>query len=381
MEKKILILGGAGFIGSALTKRLSQEGHAVRVLDSLEIQIHGSDEKRKRTAEYLKSFADFQLGDIRSRSDVITALEGIEHVIHLAAETGTGQSMYQLGKYFDTNVQGTANLLECIANLPKSARPKSIIVASSRAIYGEGAYFCEEHGVVYPRSRSFNDLQKKLYSPRCPQCQAATSPIATAESAPPNCVSMYGLTKYTQEQMCLLQGAALDIPVLACRLQNVYGPGQSLNNPYTGIISIFTSRILNDNPILIFEDGHPERDFVFVDDVVDVFSLALKQGWFGCEVINVGTGKPSTVIEVARLLQKLLAKSTQVEINGEFRTGDIRSNFADSAKLKNMFGIEYLTPLEQGLERFVRWAINEEKPIDCFDNSIAELRERGLMRI
>ena len=274
MVKNILITGGAGFIGSNLALKLLSYGYNITVLDNLSEQIHGSDPNKSLLYNSIKDKVNFILGDVCNENDWIKSIENQDVIIHLAAETGTGQSMYEVEKYVNVNVRSNAILLNCLSN--KKNKIQKIIVASSRAVYGEGKYSCSEDGVVFPIQRSDYNLSKGDFNPKCPICDNNVTPMPTDEKSPLNPVSIYGITKQNQEQLISLGCKSLGISSIIYRYQNVYGPGQSLSNPYTGILSIFSTRILNNNQIEIFEDGLESRDFVYIDDVVDATFLGLK---------------------------------------------------------------------------------------------------------
>ena len=272
--KNILISGGAGFIGSNLTKKLVSKGYNITILDNLSKQIHGKDQKSE-LYNSIKEISTFILGDVCNEEDWKKSLKGQDAVIHLAAETGTGQSMYEISRYNDVNILGTSHLLDFLANNKNSV--KKLIIASSRSIYGEGKYKCENHGVVYPNDRIASNMMKGKFDLFCDVCGGELDLMPTDENSMIHPSSIYGITKHQQEQMTLLMGKSLGIPAVSLRYQNVYGPGQSLSNPYTGILSIFSTRMLNGNDIDIYEDGEESRDFVFIDDVVEATILALEK--------------------------------------------------------------------------------------------------------
>ncbi|MCK9380236.1 MAG: NAD-dependent epimerase/dehydratase family protein [Sulfuritalea sp.] len=356
---------------------LAARGHKVRVLDNLAEQIHGADPESSTLFQSIRGRVDFMRGSVTSETDLLEALRGVDTVVHFAAETGTGQSMYAIHHYSEVNVGGTVLLLDLIANKPFPV--KKIIVASSRAIYGEGKYFCHEHGFVYPSSRLASNMEKGDFSVRCPKCADTVDLIASDESTPVSPSSVYGITKLTQEQMVLTVGKALGISAIALRYQNVYGPGQSLSNPYTGILSIFSTRLLNGSGINIFEDGKESRDFVFIDDAVAATVLALDFEKPLIEAFNVGSGKATDVVTVAETMQRLLGTSVPIEITGQFRTGDIRHNVAHLTKIKHMLGFEPLVSIDEGIREFVRWVKAETVQTDKYDQSLSELREKGLL--
>ena len=319
MIKNILITGGAGFIGSNLALKLVKKNYSVTVLDNLSEQIHGENPEESFLYRSIADNVRFIRGDVRNRADWEKSLEGQDAVIHLAAETGTGQSMYEIYKYAQVNISGTALLLDILANGQYSI--KKLIVASSRAIYGEGKYQCLLHGIVYPMSRIESDLLNGLYECTCPHCGKEVKLLPTDENSKIEPQSVYGISKYNQEQLCLVAGKSLNIPAVAFRYQNVYGPGQSLSNPYTGILSIFSTQIKNKNPINIFEDGKESRDFVYIDDVVNATILGLENESANYNSYNVGSGKATTVLKIAQKLVSLYNSGVSVNITGNFRIG------------------------------------------------------------
>lgn len=377
-RRSILITGGAGFIGSALALRLLKNGHRVRVLDNLASQIHGADPESSTSFQSIKGKVDFVRGSVTSREDLLRVLPGIDTVVHLAAETGTGQSMYAIQHYSDINIGGTSLMLDLIAN---HAFPiKRLVVASSRAVYGEGKYLCGEHGAVFPTSRSAAKMELGDFEIHCPRCGAAVRAIPTDEATPVSPVSVYGVTKLAQEQMVLTVGKALEISAIAFRYQNVYGPGQSLSNPYTGILSIFSTRIRNNSSINIFEDGTESRDFVFIDDAVEATMKGVEHPDQIVDAFNVGTGIATDVISIAGTLQRLLGNTVSVTISGQFRVGDVRHNMADLGKVRRHLGFEPSVPIEEGLRRFVAWVKGEAVGTDRYEDSLRELSARGLFK-
>jgi len=378
MNKNILVTGGAGFIGSRLVSRLVADGHNVRVLDNLAQQIHGVYPDVAELFFGIRDQVDFIRGSVNCRTDLLDALDGIDTIVHLAAETGTGQSMYSIGHYTDINVGGTAMMLDLIANHPFPV--KKIIVASSRAVYGEGKYKCKQHGIVFPSSRLESDLMKGDFELHCPQCGELLKHQPSDENTPVSPSSIYGITKLTQEQMVLTVGRALGISALGFRFQNVYGPGQSLNNPYTGILSIFSNRIRNGKGINIFEDGKESRDFVYIDDVVDVTVKGIKYNSELVDVFNVGSGVATDVLTIVNILQQMLGKYVPIEVSGKFRLGDIRHNVADLTKTSNILNFEPATTMEDGLRKFVAWVKGREVHTDNYQKSLDELSEKGLFK-
>jgi len=378
MKKNILITGGAGFIGSNLANHLISSGHYVRVLDNLSPQIHGSEPEFSPLFLALHDDVEFVRGSVTSRDDLMKALPGIDTVVHLAAETGTGQSMYAIQHYSDVNIGGTALLLDLIANVPFPIR--KIVVASSRAVYGEGKYFCGTHGYVYPASRSFEDMEKGDFTIHCPLCSIPAEMVHTDEETPVCPASVYGITKLTQEQLVLTVGKALGISALAFRYQNVYGPGQSLSNPYTGILSIFSTRLRNGSSINIFEDGKESRDFVFIDDAIAATVKGIEHEGALVDVFNVGSGVATDVLTIANTLQVLLGATVPIEISGQFRLGDIRHNVADLTRVRAVLGFEPSVSIEEGLLRFVSWVKGEQIQTDRYEESLRELRAKGLFK-
>ena len=378
MKQNVLITGGAGFIGSRLANFLIANGHSVRVLDNLSPQIHGEAPECSQLFRSLRADVEFIRGSVTSRADLIKALQGVDTIVHLAAETGTGQSMYAIQHYSDVNIGGTALLLDLIANEPFPI--KKIVVASSRAVYGEGKYRCDQHGVVYPSARSATAMEQGDFSVHCPICGASVLLEATDEEAPVRPSSVYGVTKLTQEQLVLTVGQALGISAIAFRYQNVYGPGQSLSNPYTGILSIFSTRIRNRSPINIFEDGKESRDFVYIDDVVSITARAVEYEHPLVDMFNVGAGVATDVLTIANTLQRLLGETVPTTVSGQFRVGDIRHNYADLAKVRKVLGFEPSVSIEQGLARFVDWVKSEQVQVDRYEQSLEELKAKGLFK-
>lgn len=370
---KILITGGAGFIGSHLAERLASEGHLVTVLDTLSPQIHGPN---CPLVAKVRNCATLIQGDVRSREDWLKVLGGQEAIVHYAAETGTGQSMYEIDRYVDVNVRGTGVMLDLLANQKHQVR--KLVVASSRSIYGEGKALCAQCGPVYPRERKDADMRKGDFAVKCPNCGADTDMCATDELSRLHPSSIYGITKLTQEQLVLTAGRSLGVPASALRYQNVYGPGQSLSNPYTGILSIFSTRIRNGNGINVFEDGQESRDFVYIDDVVEATRLALVSSKADHQVFNVGSGVATDVVTVARTLREAYRADVPIEVTGNFRLGDIRHNFADLNLIRDTLGFEPQVSFKEGVRRFTDWVLEQEKAEDTYQKSIDEMRARGL---
>jgi len=375
--KNILITGGAGFIGSNLSIYLNKKGYNVTVLDNLSSQIHG---KKQGSFLYnsVKDITNFVLGDVRVKSDWKEALKGQDAIIHLAAETGTGQSMYEISKYNKVNILGTANLLDILANQKHSI--KKILIASSRSIYGEGKYYCEKDGYVYPQERLESALEIGNFDPICNICNRKLEVYSTDENSHIFPSSIYAITKYQQEQMVLLISKALNISSISLRYQNVYGPGQALNNPYTGILSVFSTRLLNNHNIDIYEDGEQSRDFVYIDDVVKATTLALENTDTKNNIFNIGSGIATTVNSVANTLIRLYNSSQKTIISGKYRLGDIRHNYADLTKIKNILGYKPDFSFEKGSEKFVEWVNTQEIEHDDYDISLEKLRRKGFIK-
>ncbi len=377
--KNILITGGAGFIGSNIALKLISKDYQVTILDNLSPQIHG--ESPEKTSPLYKSIKDkvrFIKGTVTSGFDWKEALKGQDAVIHLAAETGTGQSMYEIQRYVDVNIGGTAILLDLLTNTQHSI--KKVIVASSRAIYGEGKYLCSEHSAVYPDERFEKDLSIGDFECKCPICGKKLTLTGTTEDSKIHPTSVYGITKQNQEQMVLTVCRSLNIPAIAYRYQNVYGPGQSLANPYTGILSIFSTRIRNGNGINIFEDGQETRDFVFIEDIVNATILGLEKDTSQGQVYNVGTGKATDVLTVAKTLSKLYQIDVPLTISGNYRLGDIRHNYADITKIQNELGFLPKWDFERGITEFTKWVLQQDVMEDKYEQSVEEMKKKGLYK-
>lgn len=347
MTKKVLVTGGAGFIGSHLVDALVEEGHEVRILDNLDPQVHN------KIPDYLNAEAEFLEGDIRNEDAIKKALRGIEVVFHQAAAVGVGQSMYQIQDYIEVNTLGTAKLLESIVN--SNHNVEKLLIASSMSIYGEGTYVCEDHDKVFPELRTVFQLEAKEWEIKCPECGKKVKTIPTSEDKPLHPTSIYAISKRDQEEMCLVIGRAYGIPTVALRYFNTYGPRQSLSNPYTGVCAIFSSRIKNDKAPLIFEDGLQLRDFISVHDIVQANLLAMKKPEADYEVFNVGTGSPIKITEIADLLIELYSKDIKSEIISQYRAGDIRHCYADVSKIISKLGFMPETGFKEGMEELVEW--------------------------
>ena len=372
----ILITGGAGFIGQHLTRSLLRNNVSVTILDNFLPQVHG--ENAALPPDIAKN-ARLVRGDVADPATLLSALDGVQRIVHLAAETGTGQSMYEVSRYAHTNLLGTAALFDLLTKNSNQAVDR-VVVASSRAIYGEGAYECEQHGLIYPKSRTSNEKQAGIFDPICPDCKSVCTPAATPECAPVTPSSFYGLTKLTQEQTTLLFGNVLGIPAIALRYQNVFGPGQSLQNPYTGILAIFSNLARMGQPIQVFEDGMESRDFVYIDDVVAATTSAVLHPITGCHSINVGSGLRTTVLEVANNVNAFYGRLSDVHVTGAFREGDIRHGYADLTLARNLLQFHPQYGFHEGLTRFLSWAEESEPSTTRYEHSLAEMRSRGLLR-
>jgi dTDP-L-rhamnose 4-epimerase len=381
MAEKVLITGGLGFIGLALARTLARRGMTVRLLDNLSPQIHGLAPP-ELGALLEEGRVEVVLGDVCQRADWVSALRDVTSVVHLAAETGTGQSMYRIGDYTNTNVLGTALLLDVLAN--ESHAVRKLLLASSRSVYGEGVYQCPACGLVYPPMRSSGSLSARQWEPLCPGCGGPIHAIATSETARTSPASVYAATKLAQEDLVRIVASALRIPFVIFRFQNVYGEGQSLNNPYTGILSIFSNRIRQGKAIVLFEDGQESRDFVHVSDVTEAMTLGLLESGGDGLTMNVGSGVQVSVDTIARTLNRQFTDSSALVVSGQYRLGDIRHNWADISAIGQALGFSPKVPLEEGIARFVRWVktqpIAEDGEEDGLDRANRELIERGLMK-
>jgi len=374
---RILITGGAGFIGSNLALALVAAGHEVAVLDSLSPQIHGERPEQSALFNSIQGRVNFIAGSVVDEASWLRALEGQEAVIHLAAETGTGQSMYEIKRYADVNVGGTAPLLNLLARGKGTVR--KVVVASSRALYGEGKYQSVD-GPIYPGARRAEDLEKGRFDLYCPKTGQPLTLVATDEESKIHPSSVYGITKQTQEQLVMTVCPTLGIAATALRYQNVYGPGQSLSNPYTGILSIFSTRILHGKSINVFEDGKESRDFVYIDDVVQATIAALLKSEADGQIFGIGSGVATSVHTAAKTLTEKFQRDVPISVTGAFRLGDIRHNFADLTKARRLLGFQPAVDFETGISRFVQWVLGQPLQTDGYERSLEELKRKGLMR-
>jgi dTDP-L-rhamnose 4-epimerase len=374
---KVLITGGLGFIGFEVAKRLVEQKCPVLLFDNLSPQIHGAIPDLSALRLLRSAQVEVFRGDVSKPSDWAVALEDIGAVVHLAAETGTAQSMYEISRYTETNVGGTAALLNHLAN--HKHKVGKIILASSRSVYGEGAYRCRSCGRVYPPARSEAMFRAAEWQPRCPSCPSPIDATATPEEARTAPASIYAATKLAQENLVRVAAKALGIPAVIYRFQNVYGEGQSLKNPYTGILSIFSNQLRMGKTIHLYEDGQESRDFVHVSDVARAGLLGLGSDGADGTTLNVGSGRPTSVAEIALLLAKRLGAKTPPVISGQYRLGDIRHGYADLTAIRACLQFAPEISLDEGLTRFVEWVKVQPVEPDRLDQATAELAARGLM--
>jgi dTDP-L-rhamnose 4-epimerase len=378
--KNILITGGAGFIGSNLALALIEKGYTVTVLDNLSPQIHGENaEDNSFLFSRIKDKVKFIKGCVTSNENWSEAILGQDVIVHLAAETGTGQSMYEIEKYTTVNIGGTSIMLDLLAN--SSHTVKKVVIASSRSIYGEGKYWSDElNAAVYPKHRTDQFMINKDFEVKFDGLSNPLQLVGTDEESKIHPSSVYGITKQNQEQMIMTVCPTIGIAPVAFRYQNVYGPGQSLSNPYTGILSIFSTLIRNGKDINIFEDGKESRDFVFIDDVVTATILGIEKSEANNGVFNVGTGEATDVITVANELIKNYRITTDIKISGNYRLGDIRHNFADLTKIKNILGFNPIYNFETGIKKFTEWVLTQDNIESKYDESISEMKEKGFFK-
>ena len=376
---RVLVTGGAGFIGSHLVDLLVSRGHGVTVLDNLDPQVHGpaASGPRHIAAHVAGGQVRFLRGDVTNREDLAKSLEGAEAVVHLAAAVGVGQSMYEPHYYVHTNATGSGLLLDLVAKA--ETRVGKLIVASSMSIYGEGAYRCPSCGGGERRERDERQLQSARWEVACAACGADLEPIPTPETKVAEIASVYAATKKHQEDLFVAFGRAYGIPTFALRFFNVFGSRQSLGNPYTGVAAIFLSRLLNGRPPLIFEDGGQSRDFIDVRDVAKALTMAVEFEGTGAYVLNLGTSQRTTVAQVAEALASHLGLEVRPQILGKYRAGDIRHCVADTGEARRVLGFEARYSFAEGLPDLVRWCRTEQAR-DTVDTSLAELMRKGLIR-
>ncbi|MDE7322617.1 MAG: NAD-dependent epimerase/dehydratase family protein [Lachnospiraceae bacterium] len=377
--KKILITGGAGFIGTEIVKQLHQKGgYEITVLDVMTQQIHGQDWEKSYLYQSIRDFCKIIKADVRDFDMVKEAVGDNECIIHLAAETGTGQSMYMINQYNEVNIMGTSNLLQAISSLGDRGRVKKIILSSSRSVYGEGKYRCPECGIVYPSARNKENMQKGDFGMYCDVCGQRLEKEYTSEDSMIKPASLYAFTKYAQERMLETMCPALGIEYTIFRFQNVYGVGQSLKNPYTGILSIFSTLMLENKPVNIFEDGLESRDFINVVDTAAAVIKSIDEPRSNSEIINIGSGIGTSVIEIAAFLKKAYESKSVINITGDFRIGDIAHNIADISKAKAILGFEQRISLEQGLEQFCAWVKGQNIDNSGYEKSLKEMEDSGM---
>jgi dTDP-L-rhamnose 4-epimerase len=374
LGEKVLVTGGAGFIGSHLADALLEVGHEVRIFDALDPQVHGGLREREEWPDYLPTECERILGDVRDRDALGKAIDGVDVIFHQAAVVGVGQSMYEVERYVDANTRGTAVLLDILAN--GRHRVRKLVVASSMSIYGEGKYHCAGHGDVYPRLRSDEQLAARDWEMRCPVCSEPVEPLPTDEDKPLHPTSIYAITKMDQEEMCLTVGRAYGVHAVALRYFNVYGSRHALSNPYTGVAAIFSGRLLNGKPPVIFEDGRQRRDFVHVSDIVQANLLAMDREEMDDGTFNVGTGQSLTILDVAEALSHYLDGQHPPEIVLKFRSGDIRHCFADISRIRAL-GYRSQVRFEDGVAGLVEWVCSQTAT-DGFERAREELVSRGL---
>jgi dTDP-L-rhamnose 4-epimerase len=371
--ERVLVTGGAGFIGSHLVDALVQRGMQVRVLDNLEPQVHGAS---RVVPPYLNPAAELIEGDVRDRGLLASALEGVQVIFHLAAAVGVGQSMYEIERYVSANTLGTAVLLDLLANRREGVR--KLVVASSMSLYGEGSYHCPHCGPAQPLPRDEAGMRQEQWDPLCPHCGSVLSPRPTSEEKPLQPASIYAISKKDQEEMSLCVGRAYGIPTVALRFFNVYGPRQSLSNPYTGAAAIFSSRALNGKPPLVYEDGLQRRDFVHVGDVVQALLLAMESDAADHGVFNVGTGRALSILEMAEIICREVGPAgLRPLVTRKFRKGDIRHCYADIGRITAL-GYRPRVTFEEGIHDLASWVVQQSAE-DGLEKANAELQSRGLV--
>ena len=377
--RKILITGGAGFIGSEIVDLLNKKRNFdVTVLDILTEQIHGRNPDDSFLYKKIKGKCKFVKGSVTDIHTLFPLVKDTEYIIHLAAETGTGQSMYQINHYNETNVMGTSNILQAISMLGKESNIKQIILSSSRSVYGEGKYQCPKCGIVYPNRRNRESMLNGDFNIYCPNCGTKLKLVKTTEDSKINPSSLYAFTKYTQELMLQTMCPVLDVNYTIFRFQNVYGIGQSLKNPYTGILSIFSSLMLENKPINIFEDGRESRDFINVIDIAAGVVAALNNQRAYGEIINLGSGMGTSVSNIAQMLKHIYKSDSQISITGDFRMGDIAHNIADISKAEKILDFKPTIGLEEGLTQFCKWVKGQTHDNSKYQNSLKEMEKAGM---
>lgn len=370
MSKKVLITGGAGFVGSHLADGLLREGHHVRVLDNLTPQVH-----QLTLPTYLSPEVEIVYGDVRDRAALMHAIRDVDVIFHFAAAVGVGQSMYEIARYMDVNTMGTAQMLQVL--LDSKADLSKLIVASSMSIYGEGSYACAKCGPVAPSIRTPEQLRASQWELKCPVCSGGLVPRPTSEDKPSEVTSIYALSKRDQEELCLTFGRTYNMPVVALRFFNIYGTRQALSNPYTGVAANFAARLLNNQPPLVFEDGEQLRDFVNIHDIVRACMLAMERRQANGHIINVGSGQPISINQVAEQLTRALGKDIPHIVTHRFRSGDIRHCYPDLTRARTLLGYEPQVTHEEGFSELVQW-LQAQQAEDKAEVMMRELNAYGL---
>lgn len=377
--RRILITGGSGFIGAEIVSLLNRiGGWDITVLDSMTEQIHGDNWRDSYLFKTIDGKCNFIKGSVCDLDIVKNAIDDNEVIIHLAAETGTGQSMYQINQYNETNIMGLSNIIQAISLLGDKSKVNKIILSSSRSVYGEGKYECPNCGVVYPSSRSKDRMMNGDFSFYCSNCGEMLSLLSTTENSEIKPASLYAYTKYAQEMMLKTMCPAMGIDYTIFRFQNVYGVGQSLKNPYTGILSVFSTLMLENKPVNIFEDGLESRDFINVKDIARGVIASIDESRSNGETINLGSGINTSVIEIANILKAEYKSSSELRISGDFRIGDIAHNKADISKARDILKFEPEISLKSGLSDFCSWVVGQDKDNSGYDRSLKELESAGM---
>ena len=377
--KKILVTGGSGFIGAEIVNQLYKQGcWDITVLDCMTEQIHGKEWKQSYLYRSIEGKCRFIKGSVCDLETVRDVMDDCEYIIHLAAETGTGQSMYQINQYNETNVMGTSNLLQAISLAGKDSKVKKIILSSSRSVYGEGKYECQNCGVIYPDSRNKEKMMAGDFNFYCPKCGEKLNLVATTEDSEIKPASLYAYTKYAQEMMLKTMCPAMGIDYTIFRFQNVYGVGQSLKNPYTGILSVFSTLMLENKPVNIFEDGLESRDFVNVRDIARGVIDSIENDKSNGETLNLGSGVNTSVISIAEILKKHYGSASEIRVTGDFRIGDIAHNKADITKAQEILNFNPTINLEDGLKQFCSWVVGQDKDNSGYERSLSEMEKAGM---
>lgn len=377
--KNILITGGAGFIGSEIVDKLyNNSEYNTTVIDIMSPQIHGNDFHNSFLYNKIKNKCNFVNADICDINMLLPLVEKSDCIIHLCAETGTGQSMYQINQYNNTNIMGTSNILQAISLLKNKNNVKKIILSSSRSVYGEGRYKCPNCGIVYPKSRRKEDMLAGDFSVHCPKCNEKLELMTTTEDSAIMPASLYAYTKYSEELMLTTMCPSMGLDYVIFRFQNVYGVGQSLKNPYTGILSIFSSLMLENKAINIFEDGKESRDFINVKDIATYVIASIDNDKVNNNVINLGSGIGTTVNEITEILKVAYNSKSEIKITGDFRLGDIAHNVADIKKAEELLGFKTTVNLTDGLKEFCDWVKTQSFDNSKYEKSLVEMKDVGM---